>query len=291
MDLFDKFQTVEIRASSRISQEDKDCCERHQAAYESALRSYAELLRVSMHLEEIRTKLPGGCRTYLLSERDVNINEYSVRNHLEDLQERFVDNIVRYFCDAYAVSIPCWNINRALEEHDKDDIEGSTGETQELPEKTPIRYESVVDLIFKEMDGRSFEEYAMYQLKNDCQEAIGVRGGYYERRKAVLCFRGNFCYAMYRERYGYDNVEWNLNDNSKAILKALAHFETGKFADYPGPIARLVTNGTSNSELMEFYDCKKLEELKLFKNGRMDIRFASPALADAFEEAYLRREA
>lgn len=294
MDLLEKFNAVEVKANNRISESDQDFCERNQAAYESALTSYAELLRISTRLKETQKNLLGGDsekrgRAYMLSDRDVNINEYSVGRHLENLQERFVNNIVQYFCGAYAISIASWSIYQALEKQGPaaEDAE----ENVEPHQKTPVKYETIVDLIFKEMDGRSFEEYAMYQLKNGCKAAIGVGGGYYERKKAVICFRDYFCYASTRDRYGYTEIEWELTDKAKSIVKALAHFETGKFADYPGPTGHLIADGKANVDLLGFYGCEKLEELKLFKNGRMDIRFASPTLAADFDETYLRRAA
>ena len=295
MDLLEKFNAVAVKAGNRISEADKDYCERHQAAYESAITSYAELLRVSLQLDETQKELLGvngsACkRAYMLSERDVYVNEYSVKQHLENLHERFIGNIVRYFCDTYAISIADWSIQRALREQGEG-TEPNT-EANEPAQRTPVKYEDVVDLIFKEMDGRSFEEYAMYQLKKECKDALGINGGWYERRKGVICFRDSFCYASTRYPNSYREVtEWELTNRGKAIVKALAHFETGKFADYPGPTERLAIEGKSGTDLLGFYGCEKLEEMKMYKNGRLDIRFGSPALATEFDETYLRKAA
>ena len=40
-------------------------------------------------------------------------------------------------------------------------------------------------------------------------------------------------------------------------------------------------------DLWEFESCKKLEKIRLFKNGRMDIRFASEGCAREFVSHYL----
>ena len=283
MDLLEKFSAVEVKAANRISEADKDFCERNQTAYETALTFYTELLRLSTQLREAQEGLPGNDgKDYMISKHDVDIDEHAVRRHLDHLQDCLVRSIVNYFCGTYAINIECWKIQRSFNTNE------SSESTEEPKQKSPIRYEDIVDRIFKEMDGRSFEEYAMYQLRADCKKAVGGIGGYYERKKAVICFRDSFCYVTTRNRYPYTEDEWHLKDNVKSILRALAHFETGKFADYPGPIAHLVTEGTSSTELLGFYYCEKLEELKMYKNGRMDIRFASPALAAEFDEKYLR---
>ena len=283
MDLLEKFSAVEVKAANRISEADQDFCKRNQAAYETSLTFYTELLRLSTQMKEAQEGLPGNDENgYMISKHDVSIDEHAVKRHLDNLQECFIRNIVDYFCGTYAINIECWKIQRSF------NTEEFSESTEEPKQKSPIRYEDIVDLIFKEMDGRSFEEYAMYQLRADCKKAVGGIGGYYERKKAVICFRDSFCYVITRDRYRYTEYEWNLKDNAKSILRALAHFETGKFADYPGPIAHLVTEGTSSTELLGFYYCEKLEELKMYKNGRMDVRFASPALAAEFDEKYLR---
>ena len=295
VDLLEKFNAVNVKAGSRISEADRDYCERHQAAYESALTSYAELLRISKQLEEAQATQLGGedavkRKCYLLSTRDVTINEYSVARHLENLSERFSDNIVEYFCKTYEIHIDGCGIQRALQKESESEV-GQTGDVANTNRKTPLRYETIIDLIFREMDGRSFEEFAMHQLKAGCRNAVGVLGGSYERKKAVICFRDHFCYASTRNQYGYTASEWQLQDRAKFIIRALAHFESGKFAVYPGPTAHMISNGSYGIDLLAFYGCAKLEELKLFKNGRMDIRFASAALAAEFEETYLRKTA
>ena len=74
----------------------------------------------------------------------------------------------------------------------------------------------------------------------------------------------------------------------KNILRALAHFETGAFEQYPDGIDVLLSESECVwYDLWEFEDCKKLEKVKLFKNGRMDIRFANEGYAREFVNSYL----
>ena len=43
MSLLDKFAVVEIKVDARISEQDKQFCERQQAAYTAALHGFQEL--------------------------------------------------------------------------------------------------------------------------------------------------------------------------------------------------------------------------------------------------------
>ena len=45
----------------------------------------------------------------------------------------------------------------------------------------------------------------------------------------------------------------------------------------------------SGSDTVEFPTCSKVIQLKMFKNGRVDIKFASAAIARQFADDYLGR--
>ena len=95
MDLLEKFSAVEVKAANRISEADQDFCKRNQAAYETSLTFYTELLRLSTQLKEAQEGLPGNNeKGYLISKHDVSIDEHAVKRHLDNLQECFIRNIV-----------------------------------------------------------------------------------------------------------------------------------------------------------------------------------------------------
>lgn len=43
----------------------------------------------------------------------------------------------------------------------------------------------------------------------------------------------------------------------------------------------------SESDLVEFTTCEKVKHLKMFKNGRVDLKFTSERYAEEFIEKYL----
>ena len=76
--------------------------------------------------------------------------------------------------------------------------------------------------------------------------------------------------------------------HGKNILKALAYFETGAFGQYPDGIDDLLLEEYPLwYDLWEFGDCEKLEKIRLFKNGRMDIRFSNESYAREFVSSCL----
>ena len=71
-------------------------------------------------------------------------------------------------------------------------------------------------------------------------------------------------------------------------MKALAYFETGALGQYPDGIDDLLSEKCRLwYDLWEFEGCEKLEKIRLFKNGRMDIRFSNESYAREFVSSCL----
>ena len=72
----------------------------------------------------------------------------------------------------------------------------------------------------------------------------------------------------------------------KSVLRALAHFETQQLDYLPKDIAFLVGYDDKCSSSYEF-EYEKVKKIRMFKNHRVDIKFASKELANQFAETYL----
>ena len=70
------------------------------------------------------------------------------------------------------------------------------------------------------------------------------------------------------------------------VLRALAHFETQQLDYLPKDIAFLMGYDDKCSPAYEF-DYEKLKKIRMFKNHRVDVKFASKELAHQFAEQYL----
>ena len=73
----------------------------------------------------------------------------------------------------------------------------------------------------------------------------------------------------------------------KKILRGLAHYETGTYDIYPYGFSDLLGYGRLNSSECEFSTCEKVKSLKMYKNGRVDVKFATEEMASKFVEDYL----
>ena len=73
----------------------------------------------------------------------------------------------------------------------------------------------------------------------------------------------------------------------REILWGLAHFETGSYCMIPAGFHPLLGFDGTKETVIEFPTCKMAKQIKLFKSGRVDLKFHSPEFAEQFVNKYL----
>ena len=126
------------------------------------------------------------------------------------------------------------------------------------------------------MDGRGLWDQAIYELKESCHS--GSWNSYnekprFERKKTVVQFSGSA------------DGSGDLVHSMKNVIRGLAHYETGVIGVIPNEFTSLL--GYHQMESYEFTDCKKTQKIRIFRNGRVDIRFVSEEAAQTFINEYL----
>ena len=291
MNLLEKFEAVTVEADGRITPEDKELCEAHQAAYDAAVQSFHELAFFWEDMENTQKELLGNEGAYYLSSRNgPEISRRRIDDHLEYLHREVICNIVRHFNSTYNVSVSAHEVCNNLLPKEPDCRRYEKPEIHEeyhtKLREAKIRYEDVVDQVILLLDGRSFAEQAFHELAEKCHKAawnMYQKEAKYERKKALITFNGYFCSVQH---YSWQD-EWKLDNQTQDILRGAAHFETGSFHIYPLGFSNLLDYSRSPSNEHEFSTCKKVKSLKMFKNGRVDIRFTSETHAAEFAAKYL----
>ena len=295
MSLLDKFSAVEIKADTRISEEDRDFCQRHQKAY---LDARAALKSIKKQWKEIYDAQMAAMESLAESEytreryiKVDGLSTSSLSNKIELLPELFINSLVTYFNSKYHVSVSIEATKKALlPESPKYDWEKSRSkEYHKMMREFTLSYEDVVEQIFVQLGGRTFEQRALDELKEKCHKFawnIYHSKVEYEVKNDTIQFNGYACsYESWMSR-----CVWKINDGMKDVLRALAHFETRQLDYLPKDIAFLVGYNDKCSSSYEF-DYEKIKRIRMFKNHRVDVKFASKELAHQFAEQYLGRVA
>lgn len=291
MGLLDKFSRIEVDTDTRISEVDRNVCQAHQKAYENAKETFTYLYEqwevFVNEQQEIMSKTTDDSYVMERYYRLDGISAKALSNKIEALHQIFVTSIVQYFNEKYHVSVSydeirkvfipsapeySWEKSRAEEYHNK-------------MQTMILRYEDILEQIFVQLGGRTFEERALDELKAKCHDFswnLSRKTPEYIVRGDTIQFEGYGCYCEDWCR----RAIWKIHDGMKNVLKALAHFETQQLDYLPKDIAFLVGYDDKCSSSYEF-EYEKVKKIRMFKNHRVDIKFASKELANQFAETYL----
>lgn len=295
MNLFDKLQKVTINEDERISKADREFCEKHQKAFLEAKTSLEETIFAWNEIEERQRELLSDLSQYESAYRKyIKISDFSINaieNKIKELPSIFISAIVSYFSNTYNVSISEFEIKKTLLPQKPSD---SVWDPEHKAEKeyheklmnTKISYQDILEQIFIRLDGRTFTEKAIIELKQKCHSAAwnSYHGTpEYELKNNTVRFT---FYACSCDSW-LGKSKWRISDEMKNILKGIAHLETGILKSYPYTISSLLGYEDKNASVITFSDCKKVQQLKMFKNNRVDVKFCDKDTAEQFVSEYL----
>lgn len=298
MDILSKFATVEVKSIQRITEADQKYCTAQQVAYEAAKSALSELKffweDALQTQKQILSETDTSSNHYLMDYDHLNISSEKIQSQYNRLHKTLIMQLVYYFNHLYNISLSYTDIvEKLVPQEPKYQYSHEKKEEHYIKEyekyqlalsNLSLTADSILEEIFSQMDGRGFTEQALYELKSKCHNAAWAdyhKAPKYEVQKDVLRFSGYAC-----SHSGYGSSPWSLSGDLKNILRGIAHFETDTFSYIPDSILRLLSYSYSY-DLTTFSTCKKVKQLKMFKNGRVDIKFADADTVKKFVEDYL----
>ena len=292
MNALDKLDAVQIEADNRISETDRRFCEAHQAAYVDAKASLNELEYMWTDIVSQQSKLLEPAAAVWNNVQEYThlsrFSEQDIRNQLEELNDLFISNLVRYFNDRYKVSLDADSIMGTLLPHKpkSDYFSPNTEAVAEYHQKLrtmTVSYKDVLEQIFVQLGGRTFRERALDEIKEACHKAAWCTyngKAEYELKNDTVRFTYG---CSFESLFG----SWKITDSMRKILRGLAYFETEVFGHYPTGIANLLDWSYKEDPVISFSTYTKLQSLRLFKNGRVDVKFKSKDYASRFVSEFL----
>ena len=294
MNLVEKINQVKIKADTRISGADRAFCERQQRAYDAAREALRELdFTWTDCISQQKMILDGEqAYTYYLG-NDCNLKTACFRDELERLHEHFINRLTSYFARTYSVDLSAQSITERLlpSNSSKGIFEREKAEEAEAAyhkamRELALRYTDVLDQIFIQLGGRSFQERAFWEIQQRCCSAVWntyKNEPKYVQQKDIIHFYCHFCSCD----ADWTPPRWSMTDRAKNVLWGVVHFETGSYTMVPAVLSDFFSYRDVRQACADFHGYSKLRQIRLFKNGRMDIRFASSELAEQFIDIYL----
>lgn len=315
MSLMDKFSAVEIKADNRISDDDKAFCLHQQEAFDKsgpALQKIAETM-IAAKEEQYKTQAD----TLYVIGSGFDCDENDVFNVMKSRNHKFVSTIVNYFIKKYKVELDVdeieghlfpappkephlpWGGYRNMSDDEVDAYQEKLAAYKAVKEEYDqslrtihLRYEQIVDEIFVQLGGFSFQERAMNEFLertwNCCHNQYSGDKEKFEVKNDTLRLSGYWISVDENKWMTHPAPDYKPSEDMKTLLHALAYYECGRMDEGHRWFPELFKYDTEENQFDLSY-MEKLKSIKFFKNGRVDIKFRSAAYTQEFVEQYLRR--
>ena len=259
-DLLSKFENVEIKTESRITQEDIDFCVKEQECYNDAIALYEKCLNSFNEIKSIKD-----WKSKYIRWGQINVfGEESMNAKLN-----FVCNIVQYFVNKYKVTL---NDKIIAEKYNYKEI----------------TYNTIIEEIFVQLGGFNFNEKA----ENEIKSAL-IKQMEYDIKYDRLKIKNNkitvtdFIYIdSFYKRYGNYEISYGCDEKIEKLLQAMSYF-LFKDTQCLGNLYNTITR-ERNDDVFKTHDISLngILTLKLYKNGKIDIEFSSTEYARQFAKEY-----
>lgn len=320
MGIMDKFSAVEIKTDNRISEADRAFCQRQQDAFDKSGPALQRIADVMMSAQSEQRGILAASQEFYNSYITTDsfcCNEDAVYKAMTERNKTFIFAIVGYFAKSYKVEldkreimehlIPAapqepklpWGGYRNMTDDEIDtfkkelnDHKAKVCEYEKCLRSLPLRYEQVVDEIFVQLGGFSFQEQSMNEFLDRtwkcCHSSWNGDKETFEIKNDVLRLP-NGCHCDENKWMTYPEPRYELTDDSKTLLDALAYFECGRMDKGRLWFPDLCGYSKTTENFFEIHNMGKIKSIKLFKNGRVDIKFRNATYLQEFAEQYMRR--
>jgi hypothetical protein len=261
LDILSQFDSIKIENSTRIDIEDKMYCEKHEKAYQATLNNYKGTLSnwIILHNNQIK-ELSYNRNGYTYTEEYISyfgggnsICIDKIIQEIDKIKEKFIGRITNYFENKYHVTI---DDNKIIEKYkNKFDYHKKENSDKtlklDLIEYVDIDYNTILDEIFLQLNGFSFKEKAIDEIKQKARIPLH----WYEYRK----------YWNYEVKGKIIKFKTNIDD----IKPALYYFDSNE------------------TNLNNCFSYNKIDDYKSYDNGNTDIKFYNASDALDFAKRYL----
>lgn len=274
MNLLQKLQGVELDPVSRVSAEDADYCLRQEKLFCDAVRLVKKTEAAMRQLyDEYKNDSPYSRDGYIELYNDIQRME----KHAADIRDRHINKVCNYFEEKYKVSLDATEIREKYKE-------------AELERPT---YQEILEDIFIQLEGFTFEEKALQEIKQKFSEHIRRRNP--PEIKGTRLILHNYVFVDYEKDYSdrsgkkkIARLSFYARENFSSLFKALSHYETKGFemTGYYGMILNGLTRYGSDPFIKYELGYNRVQALRIYKNGNVEVTFETYEQAQTFLKTY-----
>lgn len=255
MELLNISENIKIKNEERLSKEDLTYCKKQEYVYLTAYEAYSNFLNVIDELQKFNCKELK--EIYDINSHAVSygFNKWDIDKQLSNINSHYIWSVAEYFQRKYNVIISCEKI-------------------VDKANTNKINNDFIVDEIFDQLGGFSFEDKATQQIINNFKDFTQYRNVQVKNKKMTMTR------VVYTSRWS-DGVDYSSHGNLNIIFTTLNHFTNGGYNK-----AKVYEMSNLRAFGVHELDFEGVESIKLYKNGKIDINFIDGATALKFANTY-----
>ncbi|MCB6642636.1 hypothetical protein LI173_19115 [Phocaeicola vulgatus] len=284
-DLLQGILNVQVRNEDKITEQDRVYCQHQQDMLYKTLdridRWYAVFKEEAeqyqaerkFHYEENGKVSMRDFYTYHNDRDDYSHNEFKPFDLINDLVDKnrnananFANRIISYFNKTYNVSVPEYKIDEKA-----------------LPMGFRPVYDTYVDVVIEHLGGKSFRETAVEELlarflntvRPSCWSKVKP-----ELKKDKITFPEILRFDEFYQSYNRNQIDYNYRGKIETFCEGIAFGADDTIHGSSGMIIHFNDNDVS---VTDWYDLTttNAEQIRFYKNGRIDVRFKDSAAAES----------
>lgn len=284
-DLLQGILSVQVRNEDKITEQDRIYCQNQQdllyktldqidhwyAIFKEDAEQYQEERK--FHYEENGKVSMRNFYSYHNDRDDYSHNEFKPFDLINDLVDKnhnananFASRIIAYFNKTYNVQVPVPSID---------------GKTLRMGFR-PV-YETYVDAVIEHLGGKSFRETAEEELLSrflktvqpSCWSKVKP-----ELKKDKITFPEILRFDEFYLSYNRNQIHYNYKGNIETFCEGIAF---GADDTIHGSSRMIVGLHEDDVDVSRWYDLTttNAEQIRFYKNGRIDVRFKDSAIAES----------
>lgn len=277
-DILESFENVEIKNENRLCSEDLNFLEDLQEKFNNAkagFKKYIEFYREN--------------KLYNLKEKEITIS-------CDSLEEYFVENIIFRECKCFISNIYSYfekKYNLILERIKVDEDYSLQFREKEAKQNLKwfmetLDYNLILDDIFNQLEGVSFKERGIQEIKNNVIERTK---GWNETRINIKGKNLNLKDYLYFDRWDIDRGDYKIfyrnESHVKNLLKLISLYENGEIDNNLDEILKNIKQFKDVTGQIFKLSYEKVTGIKFYKNGKVQLIFNSGISALEFAKEYL----
>ncbi|MBI6005864.1 hypothetical protein H8J86_07850 [Clostridium perfringens] len=277
-DILESFENVEIKNENRLCSEDLNFLEDLQEKFNNAkvgFKKYIKFYRENKLYDLEKKEIKISCDS---------LEEYFVEKVVFRECEQFIYDIYNYFEKKYNLELETIDIDKDYSLRFRPEIaEKNLNWFMEI-----LNYNIILDNIFNQLEGVSFKERGIQEIKNNVVERTK---GWNETRINIKGKNLNLKDYLYFDRWDIDRGDYKIfysNESYvKNLLKLISLYENGEIDNNLDEILKNIKQFKDVTGQIFKLSYEKVTGIKFYKNGKVQLIFNSGISALEFAKEYL----